>query len=376
MIIKKIVSVFVAVVFSLHAQANVDAKPTSIKIDAYGKTVDLPVTDRDGELVFGGDVVVRPKGASQALGIARWRRWPNGIIPYRIDPNHPFKREIERAISTLNSQTVLWFKPTTDYSSSYISIVNSNRCYSNWAGEPFFGDGYTVEIGAQCGYGGAIHELLHTAGVMHEHSRFDRDEYVRVSYDNVVSDRRADYDKLPNAFELFKNINKYDYDSIMHYPCTGDAAKDSTKPVIESATRPVGQRSGLSDGDIAGIASMYYGVSSSRGKPSFPVIDRVPLDFSSSGCPNVPYNPIARCYLMFDEAKRFSILAKATTSSAPRVPTRPVPGVPTPPPPTAVSSQIHRQSELRLRQEGKSIGCPQIRIRDNRNGSIYQWPQN
>ncbi|XP_065926159.1 zinc metalloproteinase nas-1-like [Magallana gigas] len=61
--------------------------------------------------------------------------------------------------------------------------------------------------------GTAAHEMLHAAGLVHEHTRSDRDEYVRLIKENLggninnINMRKADtYD-----------LNPYDYESIMQY---------------------------------------------------------------------------------------------------------------------------------------------------------------
>ncbi|KAJ1365070.1 hypothetical protein KIN20_025294 [Parelaphostrongylus tenuis] len=59
-----------------------------------------------------------------------------------------------------------------------------------------------------------FHELLHAVGLNHEHSRYDRDEYVKVHYENVRKEWRSQFDKCPYPLEY--DI-PYDYKSIMHY---------------------------------------------------------------------------------------------------------------------------------------------------------------
>jgi len=58
------------------------------------------------------------------------------------------------------------------------------------------------------------HELLHNMGLLHTHTRADRDDYVRVNYLNVLPDKWIDYAWNPLQFPLG---TEYDCDSIMHY---------------------------------------------------------------------------------------------------------------------------------------------------------------
>lgn len=45
--------------------------------------------------------------------------------------------------------------------------------------------------------GRAIHELLHAVGIFHEQSRYDRDRFVKIHWENIVDGRSEQF------FEIF-----------------------------------------------------------------------------------------------------------------------------------------------------------------------------
>jgi len=57
------------------------------------------------------------------------------------------------------------------------------------------------------------HELAHALGMIHEQSRSDRDDYVRINIPNIVAGALHNYDKVATS----RNLSPYDYHSIMHY---------------------------------------------------------------------------------------------------------------------------------------------------------------
>ena len=56
---------------------------------------------------------------------------------------------------------------------------------------------------------------MHTIGFWHEHSRPDRDDYVKINLDNIKENRRGNFKK--KNLEQANLIGEYDLCSIMHY---------------------------------------------------------------------------------------------------------------------------------------------------------------
>lgn len=77
-----------------------------------------------------------------------------------------------------------------------------------------------------------IHELLHSLGFNHEQQRKDRDSYVKINYDNILDDRKIQFDITTNVVsnEIILKTD-YDYNSIMQYP--SKAFSKNNKETIE-----------------------------------------------------------------------------------------------------------------------------------------------
>ena len=53
-----------------------------------------------------------------------------------------------------------------------------------------------VSLGAGCvQHGVVLHELLHTLGLWHEQSRLDRDQYVRILWENIRTGKEDNFAK-------------------------------------------------------------------------------------------------------------------------------------------------------------------------------------
>jgi len=195
-------------------------------------------------------------------------KWPNAVVPYRVKPGtewgadtEAMVRRINRAIEHWNTKTPIRLVPRTDQD-SYVEFVNSGGCSSKLGKR---GGKQTVNLHPDCGFGAVVHEIGHAIGLMHEHTRNDRSDHVEYFRSNVKFGKKHNFRRKPARSN---DIGEYDFDSIMHYGCF-DFSKNGEKTLDpkpadvgclgDGGSEPikVGQRSGLSVGDIATVCQMY-----------------------------------------------------------------------------------------------------------------------
>ena len=100
-----------------------------------------------------------------------------------------------------------------------------------------------INAGPHCGAGGTVHEILHAAGFVHEHTRPDRDAFVSVIFSNILPDKAHNFTKRSTAL----NIGPYDFGSIMHYPSNAFAYN----PAYPTITRIGGSTANLGKSQCA-----------------------------------------------------------------------------------------------------------------------------
>lgn len=224
---------------------------------------------------FGENAATRPNSASTDF------QWDNGIIPYTIEADHPDRATILNAIQHVNDNTNICVTPR-DGETHFVRFVTGSGCASN-VGCQRQGP-QDIVIGG-CSFGSTVHEIAHAAGLWHEQSRVDRDNYITINEDNIEDGRESNFQTYAERGRNGEDFSYYDYGSIMHYPAT--AFNIGTSITIESKIpgKTFGQRNALSAGDIRAINSLYTGAagcSGATGTAADPCVSVRPSSFAGA----------------------------------------------------------------------------------------------
>lgn len=91
------------------------------------------------------------------------------------------------AMEHFHKFTCIRFKQYTGEESDFIRITSSNT--GCWSAVGRIGGPQDINLqvpGCMVKIGTVIHEFMHTLGFLHEQSRWDRDEFVDILWDNIV----------------------------------------------------------------------------------------------------------------------------------------------------------------------------------------------
>ncbi|XP_078581727.1 zinc metalloproteinase nas-4-like [Branchiostoma floridae x Branchiostoma japonicum] len=99
---------------------------------------------------------------------------------------------------------------------------------------------------------------MHVLGFYLEHTRYDRDNYVTIQWENILTGMRSQFNKRPRS--EVDTQGPYDTLSVMHYG--GYAfSRDGTLPTItDKSGEPIATRrpnEGMSDLDVTKLNKLY-----------------------------------------------------------------------------------------------------------------------
>uniref|UniRef100_A0A0K0F854 Metalloendopeptidase n=1 Tax=Strongyloides venezuelensis TaxID=75913 RepID=A0A0K0F854_STRVS len=143
------------------------------------------------------------------------------VIPYTIKGkfNLTERKIVRKAMDAIEKNTCIVFKPRKG-EKDYVQFDNqfNEGCYSLVGRE---GGPQTIMLESNMyqtclAFEIVVHELLHTVGLWHEQMRFDRDNFIKVHYENIDKWMYPQFAKI-NTDEATSYGIPYDYRSVMHY---------------------------------------------------------------------------------------------------------------------------------------------------------------
>ncbi|XP_067668809.1 uncharacterized protein [Haliotis asinina] len=143
--------------------------------------------------------------------------WPSKVIPYEINEEDFSWSDImlfERAMYDWEQATCIRFKMATSSDINRIRFRNGPGCSSHVG---MIRGVQNITLQGPCRIRRIVlHEIGHSIGLVHEHQRPDRDEFITILHENARPGTEWDFKKRTWTTVVNHTVG-YDYKSVMHY---------------------------------------------------------------------------------------------------------------------------------------------------------------
>nr|BAJ23943.1 hatching enzyme [Hypomesus nipponensis] len=208
-------------------------------------------------LLLEGDVAL-PMTRNAMKCLSQQCKWPKSAsglveVPYKISTVFQSNdvNAIKKAMNGFATQTCIRFVPYAGQR-NYLDIQSNGGCWSA-LGKQRGVQQVSLDTAGCISNGVIQHELLHALGFYHEHTRSDRDQYIKVNFENIRPENAKDFVKQDT-----NNLNTpYDYSSVMHYGKYAFSRGGDTITPIPDSSVTIGQRVGMGRIDIERVNKLY-----------------------------------------------------------------------------------------------------------------------
>ncbi|UZO80845.1 M12 family metallopeptidase [Aquimarina sp. ERC-38] len=185
-------------------------------------------------------------------------KWSNSTVVYRWGSlNSRLRSETKKAMNEWSSKTNIRFKERTN-EATYVTIQETTRTCDGcgFATIGSRGSSGTLNLGKNASAALIAHEFGHTLGFLHEQTRPDRDDYVKVLFENIQQGKEGNFRKTNSALRTTK---KFDMKSIMMYHPYAFTNKRGVPTIVDINTGKAytGAQRTISPLDIEGTNKVY-----------------------------------------------------------------------------------------------------------------------
>lgn len=220
-----------------------------------------PRLDPDEVLIEGDIVVKRRELTTYRVGVRSQRKiWPQKTLIYEISNKFSTRHRanILRAMDGITQRTGCIKFKRRDKERDYVNIKPAREC-SSYVGREGGSQGLRLTLGCSSSFQDITHELMHALGVEHEHSRYDRDQFINIHWKNIESDAHSEFELVRR--KDYVHFRPFDFWSVMLYEpiafakrigLTTISSRVAGQKVRYNSEKPV-----MSNGDVQTLKGLY-----------------------------------------------------------------------------------------------------------------------